>query len=84
MRCTRYLRLPVPAASAMIIEIASTHTDGKTHASGGVVTTSGCFGDVERAGLVVAADVIAGNNTHADVAMNLWLAIIGIVTRGLV
>lgn len=83
-RVVTALALPMPASISAAIEIVSPDADGKTDPAGGMIATACCLGDVERAALVIAADVVAGNHAHADVAVNLRLAVIGVVACGLV
>jgi len=51
------------------------HIDGQAHAAGRVIATAEFFRDLDAAGLIVAADVVAGNHAHADAARHLRLGV---------
>ena len=57
------------------------HIDGQAHAAGWVIATAEIFPDLDSAGLIVAAEVVAGNYAHANAAVYLRLRVGRFVAR---
>src|SRR5690348_3383906 len=69
-----------PAASmTATVEVAGAGADGDADAAARLVAAAEGLGDVDRAGLVVAAEAAAAGHAHADAAVDLWLVVGGVV-----
>src|SRR4249920_3344288 len=72
------VRPSVPTVT-MAVEISLAGADGNADTAGWVVAAAERLGDIDDAALVVAADVVAGDNSGGNVAVNLRLGIGGVV-----
>ena len=69
--------ISVPPSAA--VEIPLAHIDGQAQAAGRVIAAAEFFRELDTAGLIVAADVVAGNHAHAHAAMHLRLPVSRVV-----
>src|SRR3546814_17966956 len=75
---------PATIAASMTapVEVAGACADRDADAAAGMVAAAEGLAQVHRAGLVIAADMVAAHHAHADAAVHLWLVVGGEIGRG--